>query len=100
MFCQFLESTSSSLLSCRSGAWTAAITACGKYGRIDTALRLFDAMQRQFQVKPNVVTCGALTDSLVKAGRVSETIEVLQYMKSEGIVPGGSSQAFMSACTI
>lgn len=70
------------------GAWTAAIHACGKYGGIDTALRLFDAMQRQFSVKPNVVTCGSLTDSLVKAGRVSETIKILQYMKNEGIVPG------------
>lgn len=70
------------------GAWTAAITACGKYGKIDTALRLFDAMQRQFYVKPNVITCGSLTDSLVKAGRVSETIDVLQYMKQEGIAPG------------
>jgi pentatricopeptide repeat protein len=57
-------------------------------------------MQRQFQVKPNVVTCGALTDSLVKAGRVSETIQILQYMKSEGIVPGRSSQAFLSTSTI
>jgi pentatricopeptide repeat protein len=30
------------------GAWTAAITACGKAGRIDTAIRLFDTMQKSF----------------------------------------------------
>lgn len=97
------------------GAWTAAITACGKAGRIDTAIRLFDTMQKSFGmydkehiftyenvsawicshdssstigVKPNAVTCGSLTDSLIKAGRITETLKVLQYMKQEGLVPG------------
>lgn len=70
------------------GAWTAAITACGKNGRVDTAQRLFDAMQRQFSVKPNIITCGSLADSLVKAGRVEDCIRILQFMKSEGIAPG------------
>lgn len=70
------------------GAWTAAITATGKNGRIDTALRLFDAMKSQFSVSPNIVTCGSLTDSLVKAGRIPEAVQVLQYMQTEGIVPG------------
>lgn len=55
-------------------------------------------MQRQFQVKPNVITCGALTDSLVKAGRVAETIEVLQYMKNEGIVPGTANKHPYQLC--
>ncbi|KAL3793109.1 hypothetical protein HJC23_005611 [Cyclotella cryptica] len=69
------------------GAWTAAINACGKAGRIDTAMRLFETMQR-FSVKPNAVTCASLTDSLVKAGKITETLEVLQYMKNEGLSPG------------
>lgn len=69
------------------GAWTAAINACGKAGRIDTAMRLFKTMQR-FSVKPNAVTCASLTDSLVKAGKITETLEVLQYMKNEGLSPG------------
>ncbi|KAL7554609.1 hypothetical protein ACHAWF_018103 [Thalassiosira exigua] len=71
------------------GAWTAAINACGKTGRIDTATRLFRTMQK-FGVKPNAVTCGCLSDCLLKANpiRITETLEVLQYMKNEGLVPG------------
>jgi pentatricopeptide repeat protein len=71
------------------GAWTAAINACGKSGRTDTAIRLFRTMQK-FGVKPNSVTCGCLTDCLLKTNpiRIAETLEVLQYMKSESLVPG------------
>lgn len=43
------------------GAWTAAIDACGKAGRIQTARRLFGFMIR-FGVRPNTITCGCLTD--------------------------------------
>ncbi|KAL7471815.1 hypothetical protein ACHAXS_012140 [Conticribra weissflogii] len=70
------------------GAWTAAINACGKSGRTDTALRLFRTMQ-SFGVKPNAVTCGCLSDCLLKSEpmRIAETLEVLRYMKSEGLVP-------------
>lgn len=71
------------------GAWTAAINACGKTGRVDTAIRLFRTMQK-FDVRPNSVTCGCLSDCLLKANpiRMTETLEVLQYMKREGLVPG------------
>ncbi|KAL3811735.1 hypothetical protein ACHAXA_000237 [Cyclostephanos tholiformis] len=71
------------------GAWTAAINACGKSGRTDTAMRLFRTMQK-YGIKPNSVTCGCLTDCLLKASpiRIAETLEVLQYMKSESLVPG------------
>lgn len=69
------------------GAWTAAINALGKAGRLDSAMKLFNTMQ-VFGVKPNAVTCGSLTDSLLKGNRVTETLEVLKYMKGEGLVPG------------
>jgi pentatricopeptide repeat protein len=68
------------------GAWTAAINACGKAGRLDTAVRLFFAMSN-FGVQPNTVTCGSLTDSLLRAGRTAETLDVLRYMKRAGIAP-------------
>lgn len=68
------------------GAWTAAINACGKVGRLDTAIRLFYAMPN-FGVEPNTVTCGCLTDSLLKAGRTAETLEVLKLMKDKDIAP-------------
>ncbi len=71
------------------GAWTAAIDACGKAGRIDTALRLFHKMPN-FEVKPNTVTCGALTDCLLKSNSknyLAETLKVLRYMKTEGMEP-------------
>ena len=73
------------------GAWTAAINACGKSGRTDTAVKLFRTMQK-YGVKPNSVTCGCLADCLLKASpiRIAETLEVLQYMKSESLVPGVS----------
>lgn len=71
------------------GAWTAAINACGKMGRVDTAIRLFRTMQK-VGVKPNAVTCGCLSDCLLKATpiRMAETVEVLQYMEQENLVPG------------
>lgn len=68
------------------GAWTAAIDACGKAGRIQTARRLFGFMSK-FGVQPNTITCGCLTDCLLKTGRTAETLEVLRYMKREGINP-------------
>jgi pentatricopeptide repeat protein len=82
-----IESNKTRQLFNEVGAWTAAINACGKAGRIDTAMKLFKTMQR-FSVKPNAVTCASLTDSLVKAGKITETLEVLQYMKNEGLSPG------------
>lgn len=70
------------------GAWTAAINACGKTRRTDTAIRLFRTMQK-YGVKPNSVTCGCLADCLLKAIpiRMTETLEVLQYMKYEKLTP-------------
>lgn len=82
------EHGSNVFLSNEVGAWTAAINACGKTGRLDTAIRLFKTMSsKKFGVKPNTVTCGCLTDLLLKAGRTSEALEVLRYMKENGIPP-------------
>jgi pentatricopeptide repeat protein len=66
------------------GAWTAAVDACGKTGRWETALKLFHAMPRH-GVQPNQITTGCLTDALLRAGRTAETLEVLRYMKEHGI---------------
>lgn len=74
-------------LSGEVGAWTAAINACGKAGRLDTAVRLFFAMDETFGVQPNVVTCGSLTDSLLRMGRTADTLNVFRYMKRTGIRP-------------
>ena len=70
------------------GAWTSAINACGKAGRLDTAIRLFHTMSK-FGAKPNTVTCGCLADCLLRANpsRVADTLDVLRYMKDEGIEP-------------
>jgi pentatricopeptide repeat protein len=71
------------------GAWTAAIDACAKADRLDTATRLFYSMPK-FDVKPNVYTCGALMDGLLKSNSenyLDETLNVLKYMKEEGIAP-------------
>lgn len=73
-------------LSNEVGAWTAAINALGKEGRIEAAMRLFFSMPN-FGVQPNTVTCGCLTDSLLKHGRAAETLRVLRYMEQNGIVP-------------
>ena len=71
-----------------AGAWTAAINACGKAGRTDTAIRLFKTMAK-VGVKPNSVTCACLSDCLLKSTpiRIKDLEEVLQYMKEEGLVP-------------
>lgn len=71
-----------------AGAWTAAINACGKAGRTDTAIRLFRTMQK-IGVRPNSVTCACLSDCLLKSTpiRIKELEEVLQYMKDVGLVP-------------
>ena len=71
-----------------AGAWTAAINACGKAGRTDTAIRLFRTMQK-VGVKPSSWTCACLSDCLLKSTpiRIKELEEVLQYMKGAGLVP-------------
>ena len=69
------------------GAWTAAIDACGRAGRIDTALKLFSTMRDKFGVMPNTVTCGCITDILLRAGRTTEAIGILRYMKEARIEP-------------
>ena len=68
------------------GAWTAAIDACGKSGRLDTAIRLFYSMPK-FGEPPNAVTCGCLTNCLLNHGRTAETLDVLRYMKQNNIAP-------------
>jgi len=70
-----------------AGAWTAAIDACGRAGRIDTALKLFSTMRDKFGVMPNTVTCGCITDILLRAGRTTEALGVLRFMKEAGIEP-------------
>ena len=72
------------------GAWSAAINACGKAGRLDTAIRIFHTMSTTFGVKPNIITCGCLMDCLLKSGKsnyLEEALSVLKYMKEEGIEP-------------
>jgi pentatricopeptide repeat protein len=72
------------------GAWSAAINACGKAGRLDTAIRIFHTMSTTFGVKPNIITCGCLMDCLLKSGKsdyMEEALNVLIYMKKEGIQP-------------
>ena len=69
------------------GAWTAAINACGKTGRIDTALKLFFVSMPRFKVKPNVITCSCLLDSLLKKGKTADSLEVLRYMKNHNLSP-------------
>ena len=69
------------------GAWTAAIDACGRAGRIDTAQKLFSTMRDKFGVMPNTVTCGCITDILLRAGRTTEALDILRFMKEAGIEP-------------
>ena len=69
------------------GAWTATINACGKTGRIETAIKLFFVSMPQFDVKPNIVTCGALLDALLKNGRTNIALDVLRYMTTHNIEP-------------
>jgi len=86
------------------GAWTSAIKACGRAGRLDTAVTLFHTMQK-FGAKPNTVTCGCLTDCLLKSKDyevryVDETVRVMRYMKDEGLEPSEVMYtSLMSAAT-
>jgi len=73
-------------LAAEVGAWTAAIDACGKSGRLDTALRLFYGMPN-FGIFPNTITCGCLTDGLLRQGRTAESLDILRYMKKHRIAP-------------
>lgn len=87
------------------GAWTAAIDACGKAGRYNTAIRLFQSME-SFGAKPNIVTCGCLVDCLLRAKeeedegednranistktkRILESLlDLLRYMKENNMEP-------------
>ena len=69
------------------GAWTAAINACGKAGRMESAVKLIYVMPH-FGVFPNTVTCGGcLTDCLLRSGRMADTLNVLRYMKKHRIAP-------------
>ena len=80
------ESNRNYLLFNEVGAWTSAINALGKAGRVETAMRLFQAMPKT-GVQPNTITCGCLADSLLRHGRTADTLNVLRYMKQEGIAP-------------
>ena len=84
---KFLKSSVSVPLPNEVGAWTAAIDACGKAGRVETAIKLFYAMSPNFGCEPNTITCGCLMDSLLRAGRTAETLDVLRYMKDNAIEP-------------
>ena len=78
------------------GAWTAAINACGKAGRYNTAVRLFQTMEN-FGAKPNIVTCGCLVDCLLRAkeqeaedtssSTVETLLQLLRYMKENNMEP-------------
>mmetsp|Transcript_11180 Transcript_11180/g.16412 ORF Transcript_11180/g.16412 Transcript_11180/m.16412 type:complete len:734 (+) Transcript_11180:191-2392(+) len=68
------------------GAWTAAIDALGKVGSLETAMRLFYKMPK-VGVLPNTITCGCLTDNLLRHGKTIDALEILMYMKEQNIVP-------------
>ena len=68
------------------GAWTAVINALGKGGRLGSAVRLFYSMPN-FGVEPNTVTCGCLMDCLLRNGRTADSLDLLAYMKKQGIKP-------------
>jgi len=83
------------------GAWSAAINACGKAGRIDTAIHLFFSMSPKFGVKPNIITCGCLMDCLLKSrtnNYLEEALNVLTYMKEEGIEPSEVMYTSLITC--
>lgn len=68
------------------GAWTAAINALGRAGRVETALRLFHSMSKS-GVQPNTITYGCLTDCLLRNGRTTDALNVLVHMKRKGMAP-------------
>jgi pentatricopeptide repeat protein len=79
-------------LNTQVGAWTAAINACGRGGRVSTAIRLFGTMQNSiFNTMPNTVTCGCLADCLLRAedhpNHIAEILDVLRYMKTRNMEP-------------
>ena len=63
------------------GAWTAAIHGVAS---LELARKLFDTMIR-CGVAPNTITCGSLTDRLLKAGKTEAAVDVLRYMKEERV---------------
>jgi pentatricopeptide repeat protein len=73
-----------SSLSDEVGAWTAAINACGRNERLDAAIQLFYTMPK-FGIEPNIITCGSLVDSLLRAGRTAETLMILKFMKKNSL---------------
>ncbi|GMH61870.1 hypothetical protein TL16_g05547 [Triparma laevis f. inornata] len=68
-------------------AWTATIDACGKSGRVETGLSLFESMKKSGVIVPNEVTCSCMFDLLVRGGFLGKAVEVLKYMKIRGLVP-------------
>ena len=82
------------------GAWTAAIDACGKAGRLESAIRLFKTMPT-FNVQPNIYTCSALTNCLLKSNTenyLDETLNVLKFMKQEGMEPSEVMYTSLITC--
>eukprot|EP00536_Pseudo-nitzschia_multiseries_P005467 jgi/Psemu1/238532/estExt_Genewise1.C_1020044 len=57
-----------------------------KLGDLDAAEDLMVQMQTK-PVRPNVITCSCLLDSLLKQGRTAESLDVLRYMKSNNLRP-------------
>jgi len=68
-------------------AWTATIDACGKSGRVETGLSLFESMKGSEFIVPNGVTCSCMFDLLVRNNDLRKALGILKYMKVRGLVP-------------
>ncbi|XP_010514643.1 PREDICTED: pentatricopeptide repeat-containing protein At3g29290-like [Camelina sativa] len=70
-------------ISAREDAMYAMISACTKEENWDLALKIFQSMLKK-QMKPNLVACNSLINSLGKAGKVGLVFKVYSVAKSLG----------------
>jgi pentatricopeptide repeat protein len=66
--------------------FSAAISACGKAGKVDKALELFEEM-KDLGIRPNAFTYTALMSAYGNAGQPAEALEWFKEMKDRGIRP-------------
>jgi len=64
------------------GAWTATIDACGRAGRVGTALTLYGRMLESEVVMVNQYTCNCIFDILVRNEWIDEALDVLDDVKA------------------
>lgn len=68
-------------------AMHAIIGACAKEGKWDLGLSVFQSMLNVDGLKPNMIACNALINTLGKAGKVKLSFKVYNIMKSLGHAP-------------